>query len=750
MVFGVFVLRRWTRLRRIVAGSQPCERAELMAMVEGLRTRLGIARPVGLKYLPASAESLGPCAAGWRRPQILLPARIAEAWEMPMIEPILIHELAHIRRADIAVNALQVLLQVIYWFHPLVWLANARLRRERELICDDVAVLHSGATSQRYGATILRAIEEVRLEPAWSLAGIGMGESGLAERLRRLLDRGYALPRPVSRVLMLSLFAAGAMGVLVAGETSSKKDAPATPAAPVEPADAPPPEPQVVAPPPGLLAAMRKRMNPDDPRALAMEEGPKGEFSGKVVDRYGNPVAGVLVDAWDWCPGDETHTAADGTFRLTKLDIDKRIEVRFIKEGYAPYTVIKQPLGALKEPLVLDDETWFEGLVTGPDGKPVAGAFIRANQGPQQADGVFIETIWTETHSDAEGRYKLRVQSDSYEIEATAPGGLVVRLPRREIGVKVAVKLDLRLEPGVVFHAHFVDSITGTPIAGIRLKDWQHPSMTGVSDAQGNLEIGGLIPGEFEFQVEGKEYARWWSEECSKDWDRRKIEDSGWQRNFDDLHYELTRDMKPVTITMEKAVRIRGRIVDPESHPVAGATAAPAHTGTGNSLTGDTRFSVKTKPDGTFEMLLPASGECDYNLVAHDGGYEQWRHWANGVADPFRTKPGQVIDNVELRLNKPAIVRGRVVDEDGKPVPDREVRAQAADRLENRYYDPTVRTDKDGRFELKFIRPGKHLVQVAPFWLRATEAPDRASREVELAEGQILESPDLIAPPQER
>ena len=45
-------------------------------------------------------------------------------------------------------------------------------------------------------------------------------------------------------------------------------------------------------------------------------------------------------------------------------------------------------------------------------------------------------------------------------------------------------------------------------------------------------------------------------------------------------------------------------------------------------------------------MMLPASGDRDYNLVAHDGKYGQWRTWANGVLPPFRTTPGQVIDDV--------------------------------------------------------------------------------------------------------
>jgi hypothetical protein len=190
-----------------------------------------------------------------------------------------------------------------------------------------------------------------------------------------------------------------------------------------------------------------------------------------------------------------------------------------------------------------------------------------------------------------------------------------------------------------------------------------------------------------------------------------------------------------VTITLEPAVKITGAVRDPDGKPVAGATVAPALTGTGNSLTGDTRFSVKTDEQGRFEMSLPASGEHEYNLVAHDGNYQQWRTWANGVHRPFRAKPGEQL-TVVLLLTKPARVRGHVVDGSGKPIADREVRASAVDRLENRYYDPTVKTAADGTYDLKFIRPGEQYIQVAPFWLDAQQAPSGTSQTVTLQPGE--------------
>jgi hypothetical protein len=127
--------------------------------------------------------------------------------------------------------------------------------------------------------------------------------------------------------------------------------------------------------------------------------------------------------------------------------------------------------------------------------------------------------------------------------------------------------------------------------------------------------------------------------------------------------------MGTVTIQLERGATVRGRVRDPDGDPVAGATVAPALTGPGNSLTGDTRFSAETGEDGRFEVLLPASGDVAYNLVAHDGKFRQWRTWANGVMPSFKTTPGEVIEGVEIRLTRPGTINGRVVDEQGAPSP---------------------------------------------------------------------------------
>jgi hypothetical protein len=79
------------------------------------------------------------------------------------------------------------------------------------------------------------------------------------------------------------------------------------------------------------------------------------------------------------------------------------------------------------------------------------------------------------------------------------------------------------------------------------------------------------------------------------------------------------------------------KVVDPDGKAVAQATVALARTGSGNSLTGDTRYCVKTKDDGTYRVCLPASGKVQYNLIAHDGSYNKWCNYAADVSEPMRT-----------------------------------------------------------------------------------------------------------------
>ena len=74
---------------------------------------------------------------------------------------VFLHEFAHLKRRDVVLNRLTTALQVLHWFNPLVWLAFARMRADRELACDALALACAGESErQACGATILRLLEQ--------------------------------------------------------------------------------------------------------------------------------------------------------------------------------------------------------------------------------------------------------------------------------------------------------------------------------------------------------------------------------------------------------------------------------------------------------------------------------------------------------------------------------------------------------------------------------------------------------------
>jgi beta-lactamase regulating signal transducer with metallopeptidase domain/protocatechuate 3,4-dioxygenase beta subunit len=478
-----------------------------------------------------------------------------------------------------------------------------------------------------------------------------------------------------------------------------------------------------------------------------IEDVAVGELAGSVIDDEGAPLAGVTVDVGYARPGHETTTDARGRFRLKGFNRDEKVEVILSKAGYSPETFMQQPTGVAGWVVALGKRTYVEGTVRAPDRSPAANALVRANQGPKLGSGFRRAELWTETRTDERGHYRLYVQPDAYELAVEAPGIGVARLEKRPIGYGKVLILDVDLEPGITFRARLVDAATSKPVPGVRIHHWLNRKIDSRSDATGVVSIADMLPGRLEFSVAAQGYGRWWSAQAVSEWNRQSVSqpELNWQRNFDSLDFDVTPEMAPVTIVLEKAVRVRGRVIDPDGSPVAGATAAPSLTGSGNSLTGDSRFSVTTGSLGTFEMWLPASNDAEYNLMAHDGTYQQWRKWANGTLPPMRTRPGQEIEGVEIRLTRPATVRGIVLDEKGKPVAYREVRAHAADKRENRYYDPTVKTKDDGTFELPWIRPGEQFIQAAPFFLVAEQAPKDTTRTLILEPGQTVQGIQLIA-----
>ena len=95
------------------------DRIELM--LERCRLQLGLPRPIPIRL---SHGFTGPVVSGILRPVIYLPPQIIEDLSEEELQPVIIHELAHIRRHDCLVNWIQILLGIAYFFNPILWLVN--------------------------------------------------------------------------------------------------------------------------------------------------------------------------------------------------------------------------------------------------------------------------------------------------------------------------------------------------------------------------------------------------------------------------------------------------------------------------------------------------------------------------------------------------------------------------------------------------------------------------------------------------
>jgi beta-lactamase regulating signal transducer with metallopeptidase domain/HEAT repeat protein len=128
-----------------------------------------------------------PVAFGLLRPRVLLPPE-ADEWPVERRRAVLLHELAHVQRHDCLTQAVAQLACALFWFHPAVWWAAARLRVERERACDD-RVLASRTRASDYADHLLEVVRSLRATRLAALGAVSFAKkSSLEGRLIAVLD----------------------------------------------------------------------------------------------------------------------------------------------------------------------------------------------------------------------------------------------------------------------------------------------------------------------------------------------------------------------------------------------------------------------------------------------------------------------------------------------------------------------------------------------------------------------------------
>jgi beta-lactamase regulating signal transducer with metallopeptidase domain/LysM repeat protein len=158
----------------------------------------GCAGRLGLRHLPrvvATDKVTCPAVFGVLRPVLLVPHGYLERLSRQDTEHMLLHELAHIKRGDLLAHGVYMLLQIVYWYNPLLWLVRRQIHHLRELCCDATVAGLLREDTGAYRQTLLdtaRRFLATRTEP-------GLGLLGLFEDSNRLLIRLNWLEKPTWR-----------------------------------------------------------------------------------------------------------------------------------------------------------------------------------------------------------------------------------------------------------------------------------------------------------------------------------------------------------------------------------------------------------------------------------------------------------------------------------------------------------------------------------------------------------------------
>ena len=209
-ILALGVARNFWRAYRLVNDTAPAP-GSAVELLEECREMLGLKQVVQLR---ANRMPVSPAVFGMVRPVIIVSSELLEKLTQPELKSILLHELAHVKRRDLWVNHVQILLQVTFWFNPAMWFANAMVRRVREQAVDELVLVEMKEEAEVYPSTLVQVAKLALESPAMRMGFVGILQNGnpLSERIRHIINQ----PVPTSaRIGFRGLALIGLIGVLV-------------------------------------------------------------------------------------------------------------------------------------------------------------------------------------------------------------------------------------------------------------------------------------------------------------------------------------------------------------------------------------------------------------------------------------------------------------------------------------------------------------------------------------------------------
>jgi beta-lactamase regulating signal transducer with metallopeptidase domain len=329
-----------------------------------------------------------PLCLGILRPTIVVPAG-ATNWDEPRIHAVLTHEMAHAARRDVLWQTLARLACAVYWFHPLSWMTQWRMRVEREIACDDSVIAgHQPASYARWLVDLAASFGASPQRCCIPTAAVAMANhSNLEHRVRAIMESGRRRS-PVSRRAGIAIAAVAIVALALFSTLSPLSAHRANAAQQATDEKKPTTGPATV--PPGMY-----------------------RLFGKVTDAHGSPVPGApLTILIGGRTAKSLRASADGSFEFTRetskfnYDTVMASSVDGLQLGFAQaaQSDAQDQRNSREVNIVLKPARELQVNVCDENGVGVGGAWVGASSSYRTVGDVI---------ADAQGKGTLRVPPDA-------------------------------------------------------------------------------------------------------------------------------------------------------------------------------------------------------------------------------------------------------------------------------------------------------------------------------------------------
>ena len=685
----------------------------LRRLVE-LQQRLKLNRTVELRE---HSKSIVPLTCGILRPVVLLP-KLARDWSEPMLRAVLLHELAHVQRGDVACQMLGRLACAVYWFHPLSWYALRRLRQEREHACDD-AVVHAGEKASAYAEQLLH-VARLCCAPSGLSLGVAMAEgSSLENRVKSLFDstRGHG---PVSRrIILLSLFLAMVMVCSLAPIHPIASSAGPIVATIEESEET---EKSATVPDTSPVTVVQLEIDKNPASAIA------GQITGQIIDDKKIGIAGaeVALVAYDVANGGLAKqgrviatTVADplGNYSL-KLPAEESDQRKFgavwaKAKGHVAarsnWSTVIAALPERKAELKLAETAGIRVRVVDAAGKPLSGAKLSPiSVGVPRGVGYPLPKEWEEQSTaitDADGNALMP------HIDPESLKGLDL-IPPGDMGVlRYGLNYFLNVRPTsgqFEFQLPETGSITGQLVVAtgsalpenlmLTLKSFSRP----FSNSMGIVTVP--VASDGKFHVDKIAVGRLFVPAFLPENQPLRADVPA------QIDVEANKELK-IQIPIEPGVKIHGRVQ--KSDTQEGVPEFPVVVLYGQTISNRSadfewlKFELETDANGQFACFVPP-GPIDVQTTLRIEGYSSAHSWlpqdqrGNFGGMRFVVPAGETYDLGIYNLSRNVGIKGNVVDMQNQPLVDWSV--YGFPNIPEFRQDATmnsmggVHTDKEGNF----------------------------------------------------